>query len=574
MSYSLNFLSSCVLAVVLQEKYDAVIASCNVENEEFHCDFEVPTAISSKDFLRIIKEMNKVIANPSDLKCVIYSKEKTLELFKDNKYVLETIKDWDLEEYIVVSLKNKFFTISKLPIEKHLKISNIKAFDLDNVGGVYWKGDDKNKQLTRISGYAFEDKVQLDAYKAVLKDQKDRDHRKIGADLELFTFDLLAGQGLPFWLPKGTAIKHEIENFMHDMLVFHDYNFVQTPVLGSVDLYKTSEHWFHYRDSMFSPLEIDGQMLLLRPMTCPHHMLVYKNKPHSYRELPYRIAEHAILHRYEASGALTGFERVRSMQLVDTHILITPNQIKDEIKRSYDIIQKCHEALGTSIHQIDLSLHDPKDKKKFYDDEQMWSSAETQLKDALDSMGLKYRQMVGEAAFYGPKIDLQVKTALGRVITVSTIQLDFLLPKKFDLKYIDENGQLQTPILIHCGIIGTFERFLAILLEQTKGVLPTWLAPTQVAIIPVTEKNLDYAKEINTNLKLVNIRTKLYDPSERVGKNIRESQMQKIPFQIVLGDVETQDKKVSYRRYGSEEVKVVTVEEFIHLVKQQTYSKK
>lgn len=565
-----NYVASLILAYVLHEKFDAKIAQCEINEEEFYCDFITKDAISNKDFLRIEKEMKKVISNPLEITESLLSKDIAWNL-SSNEFYHELISETKNDKVDIISLRNKFFIVKNHELEANYK--EIKEFKLSNVGGVYWKANANNAQLTRIYGYAFNEIDELLRYETVINDRKERDHRKIGAEMELFTFNILAGQGLPIWLPKGTSIKHQIETYVHDSLERYEYQFVQTPVLGSIDLYKTSGHWDHYRQNMFAPITIDNETLVLRPMTCPHHLLVYKHKLRSYRELPFRMAEHAILHRYEASGALTGLERVRAMQLVDTHTVITNNQIVSEISRAFIVITEILKGLNVTIDHIDLSLHDPNNKEKFFDNPKMWHSAEQQLKQAIDQLGYKYNAMIGEAAFYGPKIDMQVKTALGHVITVSTIQLDFLLPERFDLKYIDENGQSTTPVVLHCGIIGTFERFVSILLEQTKGILPLWLSPIQIAIIPVIEKHYEYANYLKKEFLKHGIRIMLDDTTERVGKKIRQAQISKIPYQLVIGDEEVESRTLSYREYGSNEVIKVSLEKFIGLVNERIKNK-
>ncbi|MDE5651724.1 MAG: threonine--tRNA ligase, partial [Ureaplasma sp.] len=442
-------------------------------------------------------------------------------------------------------------------------------FKLLNIGGSYWRGDSKNDQLYRIYGLSFDNENDLKEYLMILEDRKQRDHRKIGKDLKIFTFNPLAGQGLPIWLPNGTKIKYQIQKYINELQ--HKYGFepVMTPVLGSVDLYKTSGHWDHYKDSMFPAMDIDNEKLVLRPMTCPHHILVYQNDLHSYRELPIRLCEHSNLHRYESSGGLTGLERVREMILEDTHIFCRLDQIKDEVANCYQMIKDAHNGLGSKIWRVDLSLRDVNDKEKYHSDEKMWNFAETQLKQALVDNEIEYVEMVGEAAFYGPKIDFQIKTALGHIVTVSTIQLDFLLPERFQLEYRDKNGENSKPVMIHLGVIGTYERYLAILLEQTKGVLPFWLAPNQIIILPVNnEFHLKTATELYNKLNNLGFRVNLDDREERLSKRIREAQTSKVLYQIVIGDNEVKDPNlITYREYGKEESITVNYDEFIKLLK-------
>ncbi len=379
---------------------------------------------------------------------------------------------------LVFNIKNNLFYYNCFVNDKNYCIYKTSRL-------IHFKGENSNEQLIAIDGFAFDNAKDLETFKAELQDRAERDHRKIGANLELFCFSDKIGQGLPIWLDNGTNIKFEIENYCKELMQKNEYHFVQTPVLGTTELYKISGHWDHYRENMFTPFKVENEEFVLKPMNCPHHIIVYIQKPHSYQELPYRIAEFGIQHRYESSGSLTGLERVRQMQLVDTHTVLMHEQIKDEIKKVYSMILEAHKTLGTSIYSLELSLHDPKDKAKFFDNDKMWANAEKQLREALKSLKVPFKEVIGEAAFYGPKIDMQMKTALGHIVTISTIQLDFLLPERFNLEYIDSEGKKARPVFIHAGIIGTFERYLAILLEQTKGILPFWLSPNQVIFLPV-----------------------------------------------------------------------------------------
>lgn len=565
----LNIKMAYALAYVLQSKHKAKIAAIGENETNFYVDFDSKEKISIDSFKELEKEIFNFIY---DRNVKVEAKQKaTTEVakckcLKGNKYLAHWVKENKTKTIKMLKINDDFSFVNYLTDTKNLNFNEIKSFKLENVSGVYWLAKAKNKQLQRITGYAFDSKEELKAFEAELKDRKERDHRKIGQDLELFTFDDLAGQGAPIWLPNGTAVMYEIDDAVRKTLNSCGFHFVSTPVLGSSELYKTSGHWFHYRENMFSPLKIDKDVMVLRPMTCPHHMLVYKSKPRSYRELPYRIAEKAILHRYEASGALIGLERVRNMQLIDTHVIIRPDQIESEIRHYYDVIMKCLKMFDIKLHRIDLSLHDPKDKAKYFDNPTMWAKAEKELEACMKRMNMAYEKKVGEAAFYGPKIDFQMKTALGHIITMSTIQLDFLLPDRFKLEYIDQNGKTQRPILIHGGIIGTLERFMSILLESNKGVFPLWLAPIQVQLIPVVEKHVDFCNKLAQKLLDAGIRVNVDNSDERLGKKIRNAQIKKIPYQIVIGDEEIKSGQVAYRQYGKQDVTSAKFDDFIKLL--------
>lgn len=574
----LNIKFAYALAYVLKRDYKAIIADIGEVENNFYIDFDSEKKISVADF----KQLEKVAFN------FLYDKNNKVEVktkkvadvlacscLKKNRYLAHWIKQVSTKTVKMIKINDDFAFINKLEDTKNLNFNEVKSFKLSNMSGNYWLSNAKNKQLQRVTGYAFSDKDELKAYEAELKDRAERDHRKLGAELELFTFDDLAGQGHPIWLPNGTAVMNVIDDTVRAHLVRNGFKFVSTPVLGSVELYKTSGHWFHYRENMYNPLKIDNEEMVLRPMTCPHHMLVYKSKPRSYRELPFVVAEKAILHRYEASGALIGLERVRNMQLIDTHKIIRPDQIESEIRHYYQVIMEILKVFNIKIHRIDLSLHDPKDKEKYFDNPKMWAKAEKELEAVMKDMGMKYEKKVGEAAFYGPKIDIQMKTALGHIITMSTIQLDFLLPERFKLEFINAKGEKERPILIHGGIIGTLERFMSILLESTKGVFPLWLAPIQVQLIPVVDKHEPFCRKIQAQLLDAGIRAEVDNTDERLAKKIRNAQIKKIPYQLVIGDEEIKSGGISYREYGKQDVtKVKSVAEFIKLLNKKIAERK
>lgn len=436
-----------------------------------------------------------------------------------------------------------------------------------SLAGAYWRGNSDNIQLTRIYGTAWETKEELDNYLAILQDRKERDHRKIGKDLKIFSMHQLTGQGLPIWLEDGMYIHNEIRNLVLKMDRKYGFTEVLTPHFGNEELYKISGHLAHYKDDMFAPIVVEKERLIPRPMTCPHHNICFGLEKRSYRDLPIRYSEQSQLYRYEKSGALTGLERVRGMLLTEGHLYVREDQIFDEIVRMYNQISETLKIFNIQISYISLSLRDPKDTQKYFNDENMWIKSEKMLKDALDSMNVQYQEMPGEVAFYGPKMDVQIHTALGHEVTVATIQLDFLQPMKFDLKYTDSTGNEARPVMIHRGLIGTYERFVAILLEQTKGVLPFWLAPKQITIIPVNlNDNLEYAKEIYEGLWSHNFRVKLDDRDERLNKKIREAQISKSKYQIILGENEAKTKTISYRKYGETDTHTVSLDDFVMML--------
>lgn len=573
LSIELNNLGAMLLAKSVKDLYaNATLANYRVNENGFSYLFSINESISLNDLPKILKQMYKNIDRNYRISYSKIEKSQALNYFSNNKYKQELVNEIPDNLVNVLNLNDECFDICQdLHIEK---FSSIKVINLFNVSGEYWKNLSTNEQLICISGVCFNNQTELDEFLKEFNERKERDHRKIGADLELFSFDQLAGQGLPIWLPNGTTIKYEIEKYIHDLLAFNGYKFVQTPILGSKQLYEISGHWQHYRENMFAPIQIENEILVLRPMTCPHHLLLYKQKKHSYRELPYRFAEHAFLHRYESSGSLTGLERVRAMQLVDTHLVCQLSQIESEVKHSYRMIKAAHAALGTQIHSIDLSLHDPDNKEKYFDDQDLWKSAEDQLFKTIKKLKVPFKKVVGEAAFYGPKIDFQVKTSLNRIITVSTIQLDFLLPKRFDLQYQDHDGQIKQPILIHAGIIGTFERYMSILLEQNKGVFPLWLSPIQICIIPVdVNKHNEYCSKLFKSFNRRQIRVSYDNSDERVGKKIRDAQVKKIPYQIVIGDNEISNNTISYREYGKQESVSISLPNFFKIIKNRIKAK-
>ncbi|WJD03604.1 threonine--tRNA ligase [Staphylococcus aureus] len=529
----------------------------------FYYDFDIDQNISSDDFEQIEKTMKQIVNENMKIERKVVSRDEAKELFSNDEYKLELIDAIPEDENVTLYSQGDFTDLCR---GVHVpSTAKIKEFKLLSTAGAYWRGDSNNKMLQRIYGTAFFDKKELKAHLQMLEERKERDHRKIGKELELFTNSQLVGAGLPLWLPNGATIRREIECYIVDKEVSMGYDHVYTPVLANVDLYKTSGHWNHYQEDMFPPMQLDEtESMVLRPMNCPHHMMIYANKPHSYRELPIRIAELGTMHRYEASGAVSGLQRVRGMTLNDSHIFVRPDQIKEEFKRVVNMIIDVYKDFGFEDYSFRLSYRDPEDKEKYFDDDDMWNKAENMLKEAADELGLSYEEAIGEAAFYGPKLDVQVKTAMGKEETLSTAQLDFLLPERFDLTYIGQDGEHHRPVVIHRGVVSTMERFVAFLTEETKGAFPTWLAPKQVQIIPVNvDLHYDYARQLQDELKSQGVRVSIDDRNEKMGYKIREAQMQKIPYQIVVGDKEVENNQVNVRQYGSQDQETVEKDEFI-----------
>ena len=524
-------------------------------------------AVSEEDLVKIEEEMMKIVKENNPIVRKEVSKEEALEIFKGDPYKEELINDLPADEIITVYDQGDFVDLCR---GVHVpSTGRIQVFKLLSVAGAYWRGNSNNKMMQRVYGIAFFDKKELKEYLKMREEAKERDHRKLGKELDLFMVNPDVGSGLPFWLPKGATIRRVIERYITDKEISLGYQHVYTPIMANVDLYKTSGHWDHYHEDMFPPMDMgDGEMLVLRPMNCPHHMMVYKNDIHSYRELPIRIAELGQMHRYEKSGALSGLSRVREMTLNDGHTFVRPDQIKDEFMRTLKLMVGVYEDFNIDDYRLRLSLRDPNNTEKYFDDDEMWQKAESTLREALQEAGVEFFEAEGEAAFYGPKMDVQIKTALGTEETLSTIQLDFLLPERFDLTYVGEDGENNhRPVVIHRGIVSTMERFVAHLTEVHKGAFPTWLAPIQGTIIPVNlDLHSDYAFEIKEKLDMQGLRFDVDIRNEKMGYKIRESQTQKVPYQIVVGDKELDNGEVNIRRYGSKETQTMNVDMFVDSV--------
>ncbi len=531
----------------------------------FYYDVDAPEPISADDFPKIEKEMKKIISENIEIERKIVSRDEAQQIYEEvsDEYKLELLEAIPANEQVSIYYQGDFFDLCRgihVP-----STGKLKEFKLLSLAGAYWRGNSDNKMLQRIYGTAFFTKEDLKHHLQMLEEAKERDHRKIGKELELFTLSQTVGQGLPLWLPNGATIRRIIERYIVDKEVKLGYKHVYTPVLGSKKLYETSGHWDHYQEDMFPPMEMDNETLVLRPMNCPHHMEVYKSSMHSYRHLPIRIGELGTMHRYESSGGLSGLQRVRGMTLNDAHIFVRPDQIKEEFKRVVELVLDVYKDFDLNDYKFRLSYRDPQDTEKYFDDDAMWEKAQSMLKEAMDELGLDYFEAEGEAAFYGPKLDVQVKTAIGKEETLSTVQLDFLLPERFDLTYVGEDGKQHRPVVIHRGVVSTMERFVAFLIEEYKGAFPTWLAPVQVEVIPVSnEVHYDYARNVVEKLQAAGLRVEMDDREEKLGYKIREAQMKKIPYMLVLGDKEMEANSVNVRRYGSQDSETVSFDEFLN----------
>ena len=545
-----------------------------VIDEGFYYDIDLGDNVVTDEVLtKIEKEMKKISKDNKLIKRLELSKEEALEMFKDDPYKVDLIERMGPDEVISAYQQGDFVDLCRGPHVESTKL--IKYFKLIKFSGAYYKGDSKNKMLQRIYGVCFYNEDDLQNYLNELEDLKLRDHRKIGKDLDIFMVHDLVGNGMPLWLPNGALVRKQLENYIYEKEQKMGYLHVYTPCVGTVDLYKTSGHWDHYKENMFPSMKVDDEEFVLRPMNCPHHMLIYGNTIHSYRELPIRIGEFATDFRYEASGAVKGLERVRCMCQNDAHLFVRPDQIGEEFKKVVSLILDVYNDFGIENYKFRLSLRDKNDKEKYFDDDEMWNEAENRLREVLNELGCEYTEAIGEAAFYGPKLDVEVKPAIGPEVTLSTCQLDFLLPRRFNLSYVDSDGSKKVPVVLHRAIFGTFDRFTAFILEETKGSLPTWLSPIQVNVIPVNnDYHLDYAKDIEKLLLDNGIRVNLDARSEKLSYKIRESQTKKIPYTLILGNVERDNNTVSYRKFGSEETTTLPKDEFVKYIKNVIDSKK
>ena len=532
-------------------------------DEGFYYDFDTDKPFTDEDKAKIEEEMKKIIKEDLKIERYTLSREEAIKLMKDKNepYKVQLIEELPEGEEISFYSQGEFTDLCAGP---HLaSTGKVKIVKLLSSSGAYWKGSEKNKMLQRIYAISFPKASQLEEYIALLEEAKSRDHRKIGKELELFMTHELVGSGLPMYLPNGAIVRKLLERYIQDKEVLMGYKHVYTPSMANVSLYKTSGHWEHYKDDMFPVMKMENEEMVLRPMNCPHHMLIYKNKMHSYKELPIRIGELAHDFRYEASGNVCGLERVREMCQNDAHLFVTPSQIKEEFRKVVNLILSVYKDFGFENYTFRLSLRDKNDKEKYFDDDEMWEMAEGQLREILTELNLNFYEAEGEAAFYGPKLDVQIKTAIGHDITISTCQLDFLLPQRFELEYIGEDGKPHRPVVIHRAILGTFDRFLAFLIEETKGAFPLWLAPVQVRIMPIADSHIEYASKVKEALEQKGLRVELDDRNEKIGYKIREAQLQKVPYMLILGEKEIESKKVGVRSRKDGDVGQMSLEDFI-----------
>ena len=563
--------SAHVLAQAVKRLFkDAKFGVGPVIENGFYYDIDSSVPITADDLPEIEKEMKKIVNENIEIVRRDVSRAEAINLFKEigDEYKLELIEAIPEDEQVSIYEQGDFVDLCR---GVHVpSTAKLKEFKLLSIAGAYWRGDSDNKMLQRIYGTAFFKKDDLKAHLKMLEEAKERDHRKIGKELDLFMNSQKVGQGLPMWLPKGATVRRIIERYIVDKEERLGYDHVYTPVLGSSELYKTSGHWEHYQDDMFPVMKMDNEDLVLRPMNCPHHMMIYKNGIHSYRNLPLRIAELGTMHRYEMSGALSGLQRVRGMTLNDAHLFVRPDQIQDEFKKVVQLIIDVYKDFNITDYSFRVSYRDPEDTEKYFDDDAMWERAQKMLKEAMDELNVDYIEVEGEAAFYGPKLDVQVKTAIGMEETLSTVQLDFLLPERFDLTYVGEDGKQHRPVVIHRGVVGTMERFVAYLIEEYKGAFPTWLAPIQVQVIPVSPNaHFDYADDVREKLVEAGFRVSLDERDEKIGYKIREAQMQKVPYMLVLGDKEIESGEVNVRKYGEKQSESMKFEDFIKTVSEE-----
>ena len=541
----------------------------------FYYDFDVETPFTDEDKAKIEEEMKKIIKEDLEIERFSLPKKEALELMKDQPYKVELIEELPEGKEISFYKQGDFTDLCAGP--HLLKTGKVKAVKILSSSGAYWRGSEKNKMLQRIYAISFPKNSQLQEYLDFLEEAKQRDHRKIGKDLDIFMTHKLVGSGLPMYLPNGATIRRILERYIQDKEISLGYAHVYTPSLANVELYKTSGHWDHYKEDMFPVMKMDNEEMVLRPMNCPHHMLIYKHQMHSYRDLPIRIGELAHDFRYESSGSVCGLERVRQMCQNDAHLFVRPDQIKEEVGRVLNLIKEVYQkdfGFPASAFKYRLSLRDKANKEKYIDNDEMWETAESQLREILKELNIDFYEAEGEAAFYGPKIDIQIRTALNHDVTIPTCQLDFALPERFELEYIGEDGKAHRPVVIHRAILGSSDRFISFLLEETKGNLPVWIAPVQVKILPITDNQHEYAYKVKEELQAKGIRVEVDDRNEKTGYKIREAQLQKIPYMLIVGEKEVEGNTVSIRSREEGDIGAKSVEEFTKEILEKIDSKK
>ena len=562
--------SSHIMAQAIKRLYkDIQLAIGPSIDAGFYYDFDTEYRFSEEDFAKIEEEMKKIIKEDLPIERFELPREEAIKLMKDagENYKVELIEDLPEDEVISFYKQGEFTDLCAGP---HLmSTGKVKSVKLLSTSGAYWRGNENNKMLQRIYGVAFPKASLLEEHLQMLEDATQRDHRKLGKDLELFMTHKLVGSGLPMYLPNGATVRRLLERYIQDKEIKMGYKHVYTPSLANVELYKTSGHWDHYKEDMFPVMKMDNEELVLRPMNCPHHMLIFKSKMRSYKDLPIRIGELAHDFRYEDSGSVCGIERVRQMCQNDAHLFVRPDQIKEEVAKVVKLILDVYKDFGFKDYAFRLSLRDKNDKHKYFDDDEMWERAESELREILTELGLDFYEAEGEAAFYGPKLDVQLKSAIGHDVTVSTCQLDFLLPQRFELEYIGEDGKAHRPVVIHRAILGTLDRFMAFLIEETKGAFPTWLAPVQVKVLPISDKHLEYANKVKEALQDKEVRVEIDDRAEKIGYKIREAQLQKVPYMLVVGDKEQEAGEVGVRNRKDGDVGAMKLEDFVEKIDEE-----
>ena len=569
--------SSHIMAQAIKRLYkDIQLAIGPSIDAGFYYDFDTEYRFSEEDFAKIEEEMKKIIKEDLPIERFELPREEAIKLMKDTgeNYKVELIEDLPEDEVISFYKQGEFTDLCAGP---HLmSTGKVKSVKLLSTSGAYWRGNENNKMLQRIYGVAFPKASLLEEHLQMLEDAKQRDHRKLGKDLELFMTHKLVGSGLPMYLPNGATVRRLLERYIQDKEIKMGYKHVYTPSLANVELYKTSGHWDHYKEDMFPVMKMDNEELVLRPMNCPHHMLIFKSKMRSYKDLPIRIGELAHDFRYEDSGSVCGVERVRQMCQNDAHLFVRPDQIKEEVGKVLKLIVEVYQkdfGFPSSSFKYRLSLRDKNNKEKYIDNDEMWETAESQLRAILKELNIDFYEAEGEAAFYGPKIDIQIKTALNHDITIPTCQLDFALPDRFDLTYIGEDGKEHRPVVIHRAILGSSDRFISFLIEETKGVFPTWLAPTQVKILPIADSHKEYAKKVREALMLKGIRTELDDRNEKIGYKIREAQLEKVPYMLIIGNKEMENEEVGVRSHKDGDIGAMKLNEFVDKIKYEVDNK-
>ena len=540
----------------------------------FYYDIDMEHAITPDDFKSISDKMDAIIKNNEDFVRHEVTKQQALEMFKNNPYKTELIEEMPEDEIITVyNTGDDFVDLCRGPHVENTKYLRGFAYKIAKVNGAYWRGNEKNKMLQRVYVYGFLNKEDLKQYVAMMEEAAQRDHRKLGKDLGIFMFSDLVGKGLPMWLPNGFIVRRALSDYIIDKELALGYKHVMTPSLATVDLYKTSGHWDHYHEDMFPSMKREDEEYVLRPMNCPHHMMIFKSFMHSYKDLPLRMAEIANDFRFEGGGSLCGIERARAFTQNDSHIFCRPDQIASEVENVIKLILDVYKDFGFEKYSFRLSLRDENNAEKYFGNDDLWEKSESALRKILKDNGADFYEAKGEAAFYGPKIDVQVRSALGHDVTLSTIQLDYQLPEKFELEYVDENNQKVRPVVIHRAILGSLDRFVAFLLEETKGVLPVWLCPVQVKVLNIADSHLGYANKVKDVLLNNGVRVELDSRNEKIGKKIREAQLEKVPYMLIIGDKEVEEGKVSVRHRKEGDKGAMGLDDFVELIKAEIKSK-